>query len=101
MFAWNPSETADDKSVSEGPERVRQLAFVPQWMTVLVLVASTDAIATCPRRLVERHADMLGLQVIDLPFPPDRIVVSVMRRTGAADPGTDWFLDQVRAAAAG
>ncbi|WP_293901259.1 LysR family transcriptional regulator [Phenylobacterium sp.] len=98
VFAWNPSETADP--VKAAPElRIAHLASVPGWLTALMLVASTDAIATCPRRLVERHAQKLGLQVVDLPFPPDRITVSVMRRTGVSDPGADWFLDQVRAAA--
>ena len=72
------------------------LASVPQWLTVLVMVASSAGIATVPRRLAERHADRLGLQVIDLPFPPNRIAVSVMRRTGVSDAGADWFLKQIR-----
>ena len=93
VFAYNPSETADDDSEA----RVRMTAAVPGWLTALLLVASTDSIATVPRRLAERHADMLGLQVLDMPFPPNAITVSVMRRTGISDPGVDWFLDQVRA----
>ena len=36
---------------------------------------------------------------LDLPFTPNVISVSVMRRTGVADPGVDWFLAEVRAAA--
>ena len=67
-------------------------------MTVLVMVAASDAIATCPRRLAERHADMLGLQVMDPPFEPMRLSVEAARRSGTDDPGVDWFLDQVRAA---
>ena len=99
VFAWNPSETAETV-VKPAPEpSMTHFASVPGWLTALMLVAATDAIATCPRRLAERHADMLGLQVIDLPFPPDTISVSVMRRVGAADPGVEWFLDQARAAA--
>ena len=73
-------------------------ASVPGWLMALMLVASTDAIATCPRRLALRHAEKLGLQVLDLPVPPDTISVSVMRRSGAADEGAAWFLEQVRLA---
>lgn len=99
IFAWNLSETAESRVRPEPELAVAHLASVPGWLTALVLVASTDGIATVPRRLAERHAGRLGLQVVDLPFPPDRIAVSVMRRIGAADPGVDWFLEQVRAAA--
>ena len=98
IFAWGRSETAADVRI-RGPEHIAHIASVPQWLTVMLLVSATDAIATVPRRLPERHAGRLGLQVVDLPFPPDRIEVSVMRRAGVADPGADWFLDQVRAAA--
>jgi len=98
VFAWSPSETAEVPKPEPDPT-MTHFASVPGWLTALLLVASTDAIATCPRRLAERHAEMLGLQVLDLPFPPDTITVSVMRRTRVADPGADWFLEQVRAAA--
>ena len=96
IYAWNPAETGDAVSGGNTP---RMLAAVPQWLTVLMLVAASDAIATVPRRLAERHAARLGLQVVDLPFPPETISVSVLRRSGAKDPGAAWFLDQVRAAA--
>lgn len=95
VFAWNRSETGEDQG-DDDEGQVAMLASVPQWLTALVLVGSTDAIATVPRRLAERHADLLGLQVLDLPFPPNAITVSVMRRTGVVDPGADWFLEQVR-----
>lgn len=98
VFAWNPSETAEDAGDDDNG-RVTALAAAPQWLTVLMLVASTDAIATVPRRLTERHGERLGLQALPLPFPPKTIQVSVMRRAGVADPGVDWFLEQVRAAA--
>ena len=98
VFAWNAAETAEPAS-REPDSRIRHVASVPGWVTAMLLVAQTDAIGTVPRRLAERHADTLGLQVIDLPFPPSRIVLSVMRRTGVQDAGVDWFLEQVRAAA--
>lgn len=97
IYAWSAAEVGGD--VGTDPDRrIKHLASVPQWLTALVMAASTDGLVTCPRRLAERHAERLGLQVLDLPFPPDRINVSVMRRTGVTDPGVDWFLEQVREA---
>lgn len=97
IFAWSPSETAQDREDPDSAS-ISHLASVPQWLTALMLAASTDGLVTCPRRLAERHASRLGLQVLDPPFTPSRISVSVMRRTGARDAGVDWFLDQVKAA---
>jgi DNA-binding transcriptional LysR family regulator len=96
VFAGSASETASDKAEGE----VVRLASVPHWLTVLVLTASTDAIATVPRRLAERHAGKLGLQVLDPPFEPHVITVSTLRRAGVADAGADWFLGEVREAVA-
>lgn len=100
VYATAGSETAGDETLPEAFEdRVVARAGAPHWLTVLVMVAASDAIATCPRRLAERHADMLGLQVLDPPFEPMRLTVEAVRRSGTDDPGVDWFLDQVRAAA--
>jgi DNA-binding transcriptional LysR family regulator len=97
VFAVSPSERASDGTAGES---IRWLASAPHWMTVLLMVAETDAIATVPRRLAERHAERLGLQVLDPPFEPNVIAVSVLRRAGVADAGADWLLQQVREAAA-
>jgi DNA-binding transcriptional LysR family regulator len=96
IYAWSQSETA---MVPEAQSLgIKHLASVPQWLTALALAAATDGIVTCPRRLAERYAERLGLQVLSLPFPPDRITVSLVRRSGVRDEGVDWFLGQVRAA---
>ena len=50
------------------------------------------------RRLAARHAERLGLQVIEPPFDADMPPVQAVRRAGAADPGVDWLLEKVRAA---
>lgn len=97
VFARSESETGGD--TGDDALSIARLAAVPQWLTVLVLVASTDALATCPRRLAERHAEKLGLQVLDPPFVPLVISVSSVRRSGVDDAGVTWFLDQVRQAA--
>ena len=96
VFAWSPSETGQPPG--RAPEMTMRAA-VPHWLTALVMVASTDAIATVPRRLAERHAATLGLQLLDVTFTMDRFWVSVLRREGVVDPGADWFLEQVRTAA--
>ncbi|HEX4711257.1 LysR family transcriptional regulator [Phenylobacterium sp.] len=98
VFAWSPSETASDSAEAGAGEVVARVAAVPQWLTALVLASSTDGLVTCPRRLAERHAERLGLQVLDPPFEPDVITVSVVRRAGVADTGADWFLQLVREA---
>jgi DNA-binding transcriptional LysR family regulator len=97
VYAWSGSETGPDAGVTG--EGVAMRAAVPHWLTVMILVAASDAVATLPRRLATRHADRLGVQVLDLPVAPNRISVSVARRAGHRDPGLDWFVDQVRAAA--
>jgi DNA-binding transcriptional LysR family regulator len=96
IYAWSAAEVGGD--VGEAHLRIKHLASVPQWLTALAMAAATDGLVTCPRRIAERHAERLGLQVLDLPFPPDTITVSVMRRTGASDAGVDWFLEQIREA---
>src|SRR5579864_4316019 len=71
-------------------------AIVPNWETALHLVATSDAIATLPRRRAEAFADLLGLQVLTPPLDWPPWTVSLARRIGA-DPGLDWFCDQLRA----
>jgi DNA-binding transcriptional LysR family regulator len=98
IFAQSRSEiSSDDHRQTIGELHVA--AAAPGWLTALVLTASSDGVATCPRRLAERHATMMDLQVLDPPFGGDPIVVSAVRRAGAPDEGVTWFLDQVRQAA--
>ncbi|HXQ17371.1 MAG TPA: LysR family transcriptional regulator [Caulobacteraceae bacterium] len=88
------------------PPDVAGAAFVPRWEMALEMVAASDAIATGPRRLAERLADRLGLQVLQPPtenavWSPAVTApwtVSMVRREGI-DAGLDWFCDQVRAVA--
>jgi DNA-binding transcriptional LysR family regulator len=72
------------------------LALVPRWLTVLAMVAASDAIATCPQRFAERQAKLLGLQVLKPPFVPLTIEVRALRRAGSQDPGVDWLLERIR-----
>ncbi|MBL6853718.1 MAG: LysR family transcriptional regulator [Alphaproteobacteria bacterium] len=95
VFAYSESEAGPD--TAETPE-IAYSAAVPGWLAVLMIVAKSDAIATCPRKLAERQARLLGLQVIKPPFEPLSIEVSAVRRAGSQDAGIDWLLGQIREA---
>lgn len=80
------------------PELVRTHAYVSQWETAMLIVASGDVLADCPRRLAERHAARLGLQVLAPPFEPFRYKIQAVCRPHP-DAGVTWLLAQIRAAA--
>jgi LysR family transcriptional activator of mexEF-oprN operon len=83
------------------PGLIRAFGYVPQWETAMLIVASSDAIAACPRRLAERYADRIGLQVLTPPYAPFRFTVQAVRRADAVDPGLDWLMEQVAGALGG
>jgi DNA-binding transcriptional LysR family regulator len=95
--AWG--EGSADESVPPRQE-IATLAVVPRWLTALAMAAESDALVTCPRRLAERQAPLLGLQVVDHPDPQTPFAVQVARREGP-DPAVAWMMDQLRAAAVG
>lgn len=97
IYSFAPGEGGDVWDDHEGG-KAKLDAVVSRWMTVLIIVAASDSIGTVPRKLAERHAEILGLQILAAPFVSNRIAVSVARRAGQADPGADWFLAQVRVA---
>lgn len=92
--AWG--EGSQDDPVPASSE-IATLAVVPRWLTALCMAAASDALVTCPRRLAERQAPQLGLQVIEPPFEQRPFTVHAARRD-AADPAIDWFMQQIRTA---
>ena len=74
--------------------------YVPQWETAMLIVASSDVLADCPRRLAERYADRLGLQVLAPPLKPFRFTVQAVRAAGG-DLGVDWLMDRIAEAVGG
>ena len=98
IFVGRSGETGITDSTIPDPSLVSTVALVPRWLTALTMVSTTDAIATCPRRLAERQARMLGLQIIDADFAGPRFAVLAVRRAGHIDAGIDWLLKSVRAA---
>jgi len=99
IFVGPSGETGITDATIPSPSIVSTVALVPRWLTALAMVSTSDAIATCPRRLAERQADLLKLQIIDADFAGPRFAVSAVRRAGRADAGIDWLLGAVRAAA--
>jgi len=83
-----------------GPkEGINTQAYVSQWETAMLMVAGSDVVAECPRRLAHKYARKLGLQVIDPPYPAFKFVVQSVRRQ-VEDPGVDWLLARIRTALA-
>lgn len=73
-------------------------AYVTEWETAMLIVSGSDVLADCPRRLAEKFAPRLGLQVLDPPSPPFRFDVQAVRRADREDPGLDWLLARFREA---
>lgn len=96
VFADTRMEEGSDEG--SATEEIAFVAAVQRWLTALVMVSASDAIATCPLRLARRQAKILGLQVITTEFLTDRIAVYAVHRDSAPDAGADWFLDQIRKA---
>jgi DNA-binding transcriptional LysR family regulator len=77
------------------PDTIRTHAYFVQWESVMLLVAETDVLADCPRRLAQRFAERLGLQLLEPPYPPFRMPVQAVRRTDAPDSGVDWLMEKI------
>ncbi len=83
------------------PNLVRTHGYVTQWETAMLIVSESDVLADCPRRLAERFARRLGLQVLIPPFKPFVFDVQAVRRADAPDAGVDWLLARIAAAVKG
>lgn len=97
VLAGSPSEADQDEAV---PATVRVRAVVPAWLGALTVVSTSDAIATCPRRLATQYAQPLGLQLVDLPGRPMPVEVAVLRRNDQSRVDVDWLEDELRHALA-
>ena len=69
---------------------------MPLFMSVFDTVARTDAIATVPRRLAERHGAALGLTHHALPFRMRPFTVVALRSADRGeDPGHAWLIERI------
>jgi DNA-binding transcriptional LysR family regulator len=100
IFVGRSGETGVTDATIPDPGLVSTVAMVPRWLTALTMVSTSDAIATCPRRLAERMAGSLGLQIIDADFTGPRFTISAVRRGVHVDAGIDWLVRAVRDAVA-
>jgi DNA-binding transcriptional LysR family regulator len=97
VFAHSESEIGPGELGTTTPA-IAFTAAVPRWLTVMMIVATSDAIATCPRKLAERQSKLLGLQILKPPFVPSAIEVAAVRRAGGEDAGVDWLQARIREA---
>jgi DNA-binding transcriptional LysR family regulator len=97
VLATAPAEVASDE-VLPGAHLVDVRAYVPRWLMALSMVSTSDAIACCPRRLAERLAVTLNLQVMATPYASSTIKVLAVRRVDSSSSPVDWLVDQVRQA---
>jgi DNA-binding transcriptional LysR family regulator len=95
---FDPAEGGLDESVPDS-RLMSMPAFVPKWLAALTMVASSDAIVSCPRRLADRMAGLLDLQVIEMNWDMPEFEILALRLAGRPDGGLDWFAAQLRAAA--
>ena len=112
VFVGNPDGALSDEEpidrdvmdATYGPlpgpkDRISTQGYVSQWETAMLMAAGTDALVECPRRLANKYARRLSLQVLDPPYKPFRFTIQSVRRR-AEDPGVDWLMDRIRAALA-
>ena len=94
VFAEARSEIlpVEDTS-SEMPEL--RFMIVPRWLAALAIVAQSDMVATCPRRLAESLAATLNLKVVKLPWEVPPIRVSLLKRKVSSDLAVDWLLERL------
>lgn len=86
-------------SLPSEKDRISTQGYVSQWETAMLMVAGSDVLVECPRRLASKYAKKLGLQVLDPPYPPFKFTIQAVRRQ-VEDPGVDWLLARIRAALA-
>lgn len=97
VFAESTSElTPRDRNTDYAA--FRGVGTVPRWLAALIIVAQTDGIATCPRRLADSMSELLDLRLFEPPFATDPIRVSMARRRAHNDPASSWFAERVRSA---
>lgn len=83
-----------------GPAEVHTNGYVTSWETAMLMVTGSNALVECPRRLAQKYARKLGLQILDPPYPRTfRLKVLAVRRA-VDDPGVDWLLDRIKSALA-
>jgi DNA-binding transcriptional LysR family regulator len=94
-FAGDLTGTIDDDLVRNNLSR-RVVAASPMFLNAFNVVATTDLVATAPRRLTARFSTAFKLATFELPFRAKRFTVDLIRtRSALADPAMDWLAQQI------
>lgn len=76
--------------------RRRVVLHTPHFMSVPVIVASTDVVATVPQALADFITTQRGLTQVPLPFVPPTFQVNLhWHRSVHNDPGNKWLRDML------
>ena len=95
-FAGDLTGTIDADLASIGHARHVVLAS-PMFLSAFAAVATSDLIATVPRRLVARFAGVFGLATYQLPFPTSRFHIDLIRaRSSLKDRALDWLTEEIQ-----
>ena len=69
----------------------------PMFLSAFAAVATSDLIATVPRRLAARFANVFGLAAYELPFPASRFHIDLIRsRSSLKDRALDWLTEEIQ-----
>jgi DNA-binding transcriptional LysR family regulator len=112
VFVGNPDGALSDEepfdrevfAATYGPlpgpkDPIATHGYVNQWETAMLMVAGSNALVECPRRLASKYARKLGLQVLDPPYKPFKFTIQCVRRQ-VDDPGVDWLVERIKVALA-
>ena len=76
--------------------RRRVVLYTPHFMSVPVIVASTDVVAIVPQALADFITTQRGLKQVPLPFVPPTFQVNIhWHRSVNNDPGYKWLRDKL------
>jgi DNA-binding transcriptional LysR family regulator len=95
VFSYAPGDGGEGEDMAESKAIIGN-AVVPRWQTVLSMIAACDAIATVPRKLAERYAEVFGLRILEADFVRSKLSLGILRRAGVEDAGVDWFAGRMR-----
>lgn len=95
-FAGDLTGTIDVDLASLGHAR-NVVAASPMFLSAFAAVATSDLIATAPRRLAARFAGVFGLAAYELPFPASRFHIDLVRaRSTLKDRALDWLTGEIQ-----
>jgi len=95
-FAGDLTGTIDGDLASLGHVRHVVVAS-PMFLSAFAAVATSDLIATAPRRLAARFAGVFGLAAYELPFPASRFHIDLIRaRSSLKDRALDWLTEEIQ-----